>query len=126
MELTGEGVNRAAIYGGWLLMLYALMQFFCAPILGNLSDRFGRRPVLLFSLLAFSADYFVIGLAPNITWLFIGRIIAGMAGATFTPANAYIADLAHQKSGHKILVWLAPPLASDLLSGRWRVACLVR
>ena len=55
MELTGEGLSRAAVYGGWLLMLYALMQFFCAPVLGNLSDRYGRRPVLLFSLMAFSA-----------------------------------------------------------------------
>lgn len=93
MELTGEGLSRAAVYGGWLLMLYALMQFFCAPVLGNLSDRYGRRPVLLFSLMAFSADYLVMGLAPTLTWLFFGRIMAGIAGATFAPANAYIADV---------------------------------
>lgn len=93
MELTGEGLSDAATYAGWLLFLYALIQFFFAPILGNLSDRFGRRPVLLFSLLAFGFDYTLMGLAPTIVWLFIGRSLAGIAGATFTPANAYIADV---------------------------------
>jgi MFS transporter, DHA1 family, tetracycline resistance protein len=93
MELTGVGIDQAARYGGWLSFVYALMQFFCAPVLGNLSDRFGRRPVLLFALLALGVDYLIMGLAPAIGWLFLGRTIAGMAGASFTPAYAYVADI---------------------------------
>ena len=93
MELTGEGFSRASIYGGWLWFIYAVMQFFCAPVLGNLSDRFGRRPVILFALLALGLDYLIMGLAPTIGWLFAGRTVAGMAGASFTPAYAYLADV---------------------------------
>ncbi len=93
MDLTGEGVSRAAIYGGWLWFAYAVMQFFCAPILGNLSDRVGRRPVLLFSLAALGVDYTIMGLAPALSWLFVGRTLAGIAGASFIPAYAYLADV---------------------------------
>lgn len=92
-ELTGESVNRAAIYGGWLAFVYAAMQFLAAPVLGNLSDRFGRRPVLLMAIAALGIDYIILALAPNLGWLFLGRMIAGMAGASFTPAYAYIADI---------------------------------
>ena len=93
MQLTGVSVDRAAVYGGWLSFVYALMQFFCAPVLGNLSDRFGRRPVLLFALLTLGCDYLIMGFAPVIAWLFVGRMIAGVAGASFTPAYAYVADI---------------------------------
>jgi MFS transporter, DHA1 family, tetracycline resistance protein len=93
MQLTGVSIDRAATYGGWLSFVYALMQFFCAPVLGNLSDRFGRRPVLLFALLALGLDYLIMGFAPVIGWLFAGRAIAGVAGASFTPAYAYVADI---------------------------------
>ena len=93
MQLTGVGIDRAARYGGWLSFVYALTQFFCAPVLGNLSDRFGRRPVLLFALLALGVDYLIMGVAPLISWLFLGRTIAGVAGASFTPAYAYLADI---------------------------------
>jgi DHA1 family tetracycline resistance protein-like MFS transporter len=93
MQLTSVGIDRAARDGGWLSFVYALMQFFCAPVLGNLSDRFGRRPVLLFAVLALGVDYLIMGLAPTIGWLFLGRAIAGMAGASFTPAYAYVADI---------------------------------
>jgi DHA1 family tetracycline resistance protein-like MFS transporter len=93
MHMTGETVGQAAGDGGWLAFVFALMQFFCAPILGGLSDRFGRRPVLLFSLAAFGVDYFVMGFAPTLGWLFVGRALAGMAGASFTPAYAYVADI---------------------------------
>lgn len=93
MELTGEGVSRAAIYGGWLYFTYAIMQFFCAPILGNVSDRVGRRPVILFSLFALGVDYLIMGFAPTLLWLFIGRALAGIAGASFIPAYAYLADV---------------------------------
>src|ERR1700751_5668835 len=93
IELTGVTVDRAAAYGCWLAFVYALLQFFCAPVLGNLSDRFGRRPVLLFALFALGCDYLIMGFAPVIGWLFVGRAIAGVAGASFTPAYAYVADI---------------------------------
>lgn len=93
MELTGATIDRAAAYGGWLSFVYALTQFCCAPVLGNLSDRFGRRPVLLFALLALGCDYLIMGFAPAIGWLYAGRLIAGCAGASFTPAYAYVADI---------------------------------
>ncbi len=93
VELTGEGLSKAAIYGGWLMFVYAFTQFICAPIIGGLSDRFGRRPVLLLSLFGFGIDYILIGFAPNIFWLFIARFISGVTGASITTASAYIADI---------------------------------
>ncbi|MGH7724338.1 MAG: TCR/Tet family MFS transporter [Candidatus Eiseniibacteriota bacterium] len=93
MELTGESVSRVAIDGGWLAFVYAFTQFLCAPILGGLSDRFGRRPVLLAAVGALGLDYIVMGFAPTLAWLFVGRAIAGIAGASFTPAYAYVADV---------------------------------
>ena len=93
VELTGKSVNVAAMEGGYLAFVYATMQFIFAPVLGNLSDRYGRRPVLLFAVGALGVDYIVMGLAPNLAWLFVGRAIAGLAGASFTPAYAYIADI---------------------------------
>lgn len=92
-ELTHTGLSGAASWGGWLFFVYALMQFLCAPVIGNLSDRFGRRPVLILSLAMLSFDYVLTGLSPNIVWLFLGRTLSGMAGASFTTANAYIADV---------------------------------
>lgn len=92
-ELIHGNLSDASKYGGWLLFAYAVMQFICAPVLGNLSDKFGRRPVLLFSLFGFGLDYILQGFAPNIGWLFIGRIIAGITGGSFTTASAYIADI---------------------------------
>lgn len=92
-QLIGGGLSEASQYGGWLTFAYAIMQFVCAPILGGLSDRFGRRPVLLLSLFGFGLDYILQGLAPSIGWLFVGRIIAGIMGASFTTASAYIADV---------------------------------
>src|SRR4030095_7590080 len=78
---------------GGLLVTYAVLQFFCGPIVGNLSDRYGRRPVILASLAAFAFDYMLMGFAPTIGWLFLGRAIAGVAGAGYSPAMAYIADI---------------------------------
>lgn len=92
-QITGEDVSHAAIYGGYLSFLYASMQFLWAPVLGNLSDRFGRRPVLLFCIGALGVDYLIMGVAPTLGWLFLGRAISGMAGASFTPAYAYVADI---------------------------------
>lgn len=93
MQLTGEKLSGAAQYGGGLMFVYAALQFVCSPILGNLSDRFGRRPVLIGSLAALGLDYVLMGLAPSITWLFVGRALAGVFGATFPTASAYVADI---------------------------------
>ena len=92
-ELTGEGLSEAPRYGGWLIASYAIIQFLCAPIVGSLSDKYGRRPILLLSLLGFGMDYLVLAFAPSIGWLFLARIIAGFFGASFTTGAAYIADV---------------------------------
>jgi len=92
-EMIDGDLSVASQYGGWLMFAYAGMQFLFAPVLGGLSDRFGRRPVLLASLFGFGIDYLVVAFAPNILWLFVGRIIAGITGASFTTASAYIADI---------------------------------
>ena len=92
-ELIHGDISEAAKYGGWLTFAYAITQFMFAPLIGNLSDKFGRRPIILISLFAFSMDYLLLAFAPTITWLFIGRIIAGLTGASITTASAYIADV---------------------------------
>jgi len=92
-QLTGGGLSVAAVYGGWLTISYSVMQFISAPILGGLSDRFGRRPILLGSLFGLGIDYIFLAFAPSIIWLFVGRILAGITGASFTTAMAYIADV---------------------------------
>ncbi|MEQ8470642.1 MAG: TCR/Tet family MFS transporter [Marinoscillum sp.] len=92
-ELTGGTISDASIVGGWLMFAYAFMQFICAPIVGALSDQFGRRPVLLLSLFGFGLDYILAGFAPTVAWLVLARIVAGITGASFTTANAYIADI---------------------------------
>lgn len=92
-QLIHGSISDAARYGSWLLFTYAIMQFIFSPILGGLSDRIGRRPILLISLLGLGIDYIFLAFAPNILWLFVGRTIAGIAGASFTTATAYIADI---------------------------------
>ena len=92
-EMIGGNMSQASIYGGWLMFAFSLMQFLFSPLMGNLSDKFGRRPILLFSLFGFAVDYLVLTFAPSIGWLFVGRIIAGIMGASFTTASAYIADI---------------------------------
>ncbi len=92
-HLIHGNVSEASLYGGWLTAVYAIMQFFCSPLIGNLSDKYGRRPVLLCSLVGFGIDYLFLAFAPTIGLLFIGRIIAGFTGASYTTANAYIADI---------------------------------
>jgi DHA1 family tetracycline resistance protein-like MFS transporter len=92
-EIEGGTIADASRYGGWLTFAYASMQFLFSPIIGGLSDRYGRRPVLLASLIGFGLDYLLMGFAPTISWLFVGRLIAGVTGASFTTAGAYIADI---------------------------------
>ncbi len=85
-QLKGIPVNVASTYGAFLLSAFAIMQFVFSPVVGNLSDRYGRRPILLISLLGFGIDYFILAWAPSYEWLFVGRIIAGITGASFTTA----------------------------------------
>jgi len=92
-DLTGLANSDASIHGGWLTFVFAAMQFVAMPIVGALSDAYGRRPIMLLSLLGLAVDYFLMGFAPTIAFLYLGRIIAGAFGATFSTANAYIADV---------------------------------
>jgi MFS transporter, DHA1 family, tetracycline resistance protein len=93
LQMGEPDIAAATRTGGILLVTYAVLQFFFSPIIGNLSDRFGRRPIILISLFAYGVDYLLMGFAPSVLWLFIGRAIAGMAGAVFVPANAFVADV---------------------------------
>lgn len=90
--LQGDTSRAAEVYG-WMVTAWALMQFFGSPVQGALSDRFGRRPVILLSNAGLGFDYVVMALAPNLAWLFLGRAISGLAAASFSTAGAYIADV---------------------------------
>src|SRR5690349_6688081 len=93
MEVSHTNVSDATRVGGFLLLVFAGLQFLFGPVMGNLSDAYGRRPVLLISLVAFGVNYALMGFAPSIAWLFVGRACTGLAGAVYAPANAYIADV---------------------------------
>ena len=119
-------VNEASKEGGWLLMVYALMQFIFAPVLGNLSDKYGRRPVLLFSLFGFGIDYLLVAFAPSFGWFFVARVVSGITGASFTTASAYIADISTTETRAKNfgllgaafgLGFIAGPAIGGLLTG---------
>lgn len=99
MEHCNE--SRAAVISGWLMAVFAIAQFLCSPILGALSDRFGRRPILLASLFGFGLDFILLAIAPSLWWLYVGRIIAGVMGASYTTAAAYIADISNEENKAK-------------------------
>ncbi len=95
---VGGDISTAGLYVGVIASTYSLTQFLFAPLVGALSDRFGRRPILLASMFGLGVDYVIQGLSPTIAWLFFGRLIAGVMGASFTTANAYIADVSDAKT----------------------------
>lgn len=92
-QLTGGTTAEAAVLGGYLVFSYSLMQFLFGPALGNLSDRFGRRPIILIALTGLTINYTIMGFSPNVVWLFVGQTIAGISGASVATATAYIADI---------------------------------
>ncbi len=93
LNMGAPDIAAATRTGGLLVVTYAVLQFFFGPVIGNLSDQFGRRPVILTSLAAYGIDCLLMGFAPSVGWLFAGRAIAGIAGAVYVPANAFIADV---------------------------------
>lgn len=93
MELSQSTIAEATAIGGWMSFTYAAFQFFFSPIIGNLSDRVGRRPVLLFALAGFAIDFIILAVAGNLLWLFIARALTGIAGATNGPSQSAIADI---------------------------------
>jgi len=97
VSLGHVSMTEATRIAGYMLVAYAGAQFFAGPVLGNLGDRFGRRPVLLFSMIAFALDYALMAVAPTLIWLFFGRLVAGIAGAVYGPANAVLADVTSQE-----------------------------
>ena len=93
MEVGHIDLARATQIGGWLALAYAFTQFILGPTIGNLGDRYGRRRVLLFSLAGYSIDYMLMGFAPTLLWLFVGRFLAGIFGGTYGPCQAALADI---------------------------------
>lgn len=100
-ETAHVSINESSKYYGLVMMMYALLQFIFSPMVGNLSDRFGRRPVLLMSMLGMGLDYIFMCFAPDLYWLVVGRAIAGIFGASFTSAAAYIADISSPENRAK-------------------------
>ncbi|REC63975.1 tetracycline resistance MFS efflux pump [Chryseobacterium pennae] len=116
-ELIHSDISEAAKYGGWLGFAYAFTQFIFSPLIGNLSDRFGRRPVILISLFGFAVDYIFLALAPSIGWLFLGRIIAGLTGASISTASAYIADISTDEDRAKNFGMIGAALGLGFIIG---------
>ncbi|MEM9706774.1 MAG: TCR/Tet family MFS transporter [Pseudomonadota bacterium] len=115
--LGGAQIGDAAALGGWLVFAYAGLQFICAPIAGNLGDRFGRRPVLLAALAGLAVDYLIMGFAGSLAVLFLGRALAGVAGSTWSVANALIADISSAKDRARNFGIVSAASAAGLVLG---------
>jgi DHA1 family tetracycline resistance protein-like MFS transporter len=117
MDLTGEGVGRAAFWGGLATFGFALAQFVFSPVVGGLSDRFGRRPVLLASLAALTLDFLLMGLAHALWVFFLARLLSGIFAATHSTANAYIADITEPADRAKRYGWLGAAMGAGFILG---------
>ena len=117
MSMTGCTTAEAAVTNSWMMFWFALMQFFMSPVLGSLSDRFGRRPILLLSIFGFFVDFLLLGFAPSIGWLFAGRIFAGMMGASYTTAMAYTADVTQEENRSKYFGMLGATFGMGFILG---------
>ena len=116
-ELGHMSLTEATRTAGWLLAAFAVAQFFAGPVLGNLGDAFGRRPVLIASMVAFGLDYALMAWAPTLAWLFVGRIIAGTAGAIFGPAGSVIADVTPPEKRAAAFGWLGAAFGVGFIVG---------
>ena len=117
LELVGGDLSSVAMYNGGLMFLFAALQFLTAPVLGNLSDCYGRRPVLMLSLAAYGADLVIMGLAPSIGWLFVGRALSGVFSATFVVASAYIADVTPMEERARGFGWMGAAFGVGFVVG---------
>lgn len=117
MDLGHAGLSQATAIGGSLSLLYAATQFLCGPLVGNLSDRFGRRPVLLGSLFGFAADFLVLAFAPTLGWLYVGRFMSGIFGASNGPAQSAIADLAPPEARPRLFGYIGAAFGIGFVIG---------
>ncbi len=117
MGIADVSVDRAAEIGGILLFVYAVMQFLFAPLIGGLSDRYGRKPVLLYTLAALGVDYALMAWAPTLTWLFVGRAISGVMGATWAAANSCIADVVEPEDRGRVFGMMGGAGAAGFVLG---------
>jgi DHA1 family tetracycline resistance protein-like MFS transporter len=116
-ELGGMDLTEATRVSGWMLAVFAVAQFFAGPVMGSLGDRFGRRPVLIAAMVAFSIDYLLMAVAPTLFWLFVGRAVAGVAGATFGPAGAVIADVSPPERRAELFGWIGAAFGIGFVIG---------
>jgi DHA1 family tetracycline resistance protein-like MFS transporter len=116
-HLVGGDTATASQWNVVFAVTWGVMQMFCGPILGMLSDRVGRRPVLLISLFGLALDFLVMAFAPNLAWLFVGRVINGMTAASFSTANAYVADVTEPKDRAKAFGWMGSAFSFGFLVG---------
>lgn len=117
MELTGQGLGPAAAWGGLATFIFAMAQFFCSPVLGGLSDRFGRRPVLLMSLAALALDFLIMGLA-HALWVFFGaRLLSGIFAATYATANAFVTDVTPAEQRAQRFGWIGAAMGVGFVIG---------
>jgi MFS transporter, DHA1 family, tetracycline resistance protein len=104
--VSGADLSGASLLAGWLFFAYGGMQFLFGTVLGNLSDAYGRRPVLLLSVFGLAVDYLLTAFAPTMLWLFVGRTLAGLCGASYTTANAYLADITKPEERAKVFGYM--------------------
>ena len=116
-EFTGGDYAAASQWNVLFATVWGLMQFFCGPVLGLLSDRIGRRPVLLISLGGLAIDFLFMALAPSLAWLFVGRVINGMTAASFSTAGAYVADVTPPDQRAKTFGWMGSAFSFGFLVG---------
>lgn len=116
-DLGHVDLAQATRISGYLLGVYALTQFVAGPVLGNLSDRYGRRPVMIASMLAFGADYALMAFAPTLAWLFVGRAVAGICGAIYGPASAALADASTPEKRGTVFGWIGAAFGLGFIIG---------
>jgi DHA1 family tetracycline resistance protein-like MFS transporter len=117
MELGHVTLAKATGIGGWLAVIYAALQFLCGPLMGNLGDRYGRRPVLLAAMAGLGIDYLMMAFAPSLAWLFVGRALAGIFGASFGPAQAALADLTPPEGRARVFGFVGAAFGTGFIVG---------